>query len=70
MRHSLVVSNLCLETKVSQLLAVCRGELSEVIAQLMSKGCVYEEAGSGREEIASPFPAVLWIINVYGGKHR
>ena len=43
-----------------RLLAMCRGELSAVVARLMSSVC--EAGGSGREELKRyppPFPAVL-----------
>ena len=62
-----MVSELRSETVLARLLATCRGELSAVIAWLMSKCLWYEVGGSGREELKKypvRFPAVLWIVNV------
>ena len=53
-----------------RLLAMCRGELSAVIARLMSN-C--EAGGSGSEELKKcppPSPAVLWFVNVCERKPR
>ena len=67
---SLVVSNLYSESKVRGLSPASSGELSAVIARLMSK-CLW----SGwkwhwgvKEMPSSPPPAVLWFVNVCGRK--